>query len=120
MENYIPILLLLGFAIVVAVAILSLSWWLGPKNNLAVKLLAYECGVGAEGSPHAPFASKFYLVAVMFLLVDVESAFFFPWALVYRESLRSGPTLFVALVIYMAIFALGLFYVIKKDCLRLR
>ncbi|MBI1860220.1 MAG: NADH-quinone oxidoreductase subunit A [Deltaproteobacteria bacterium] len=120
MENYIPVLLLLGFAIIVASSILVLSWWLGPKKPLAVKLSAYECGVNAEGSPHAPFASKFYLVAVMFLLVDVEAAFFFPWALVYKESLQLGPILFVALVIYVAIFALGLFYIIKKDCLRLR
>lgn len=120
MDSYFPILLLMGLALLLGIGILITSHCLGPKNPLAAKLSPYECGVSPEGSPHARFSSRFYIVAVMFLLLDVEAAFFFPWALVYRESLAAGPTLFVALIIYLGIFVVGLYFIIKKDCLRLK
>ncbi len=120
MENYLAILLLLGMASALSGAILAGSYWLGVRNPGAAKLSTYECGVTAEGSPHAPFFSRFYLVAVMFLLVDVEAAFFFPWAVAYRQSLLQGQVLLIALIVYLAIFSLGLFYIVKKDCLGLK
>jgi NADH-quinone oxidoreductase subunit A len=100
--------------------ILALTTWLGPRNPSGVKMAAYECGVRAEGNPHAPFTSRFYLIAVLFLLLDVEAAFFFPWALVYRESLTTSGGLYLSILcFYAGLFLLGLFYILRKNCLRL-
>lgn len=107
-------------AMLLSGTILLGSYILGVKNPLRVKLSTYECGVDPEGNPHAPFFSRFYLLAVMFLLVDVEAAFFFPWAVAYRASLAEGQLLLVALVFYLAIFSIGLFYILRKNCLGLR
>ena len=119
MENTIPILILLGLAIMLSIGILGISYVLGPKNPLATKLSPYECGVSPEGGPHTPFVSQFYLIAVLFLLIDVEATFFFPWALVYRTSLSEGPLLLIALIIYVVIFSVGLLYILRKNCLKL-
>jgi NADH-quinone oxidoreductase subunit A len=118
-EAFLPIAILLVFAIIVAGAIYALTSVLGPKNPLASKLGTYECGVKPEGNARTPFKSHFYLIAVLFLLFDVEAAFFLPWALVYRESLLSGGTLLLAMSVYLGLVALGLAYIFRKDCLRL-
>jgi NADH-quinone oxidoreductase subunit A len=118
-EAFLPILILLVLAMIVAAGIFVLTSVLGPKNPLAVKLSVYECGVKPEGNARTPFKIHFYLIAVLFLLFDVEAAFFLPWALVYRESLLSGGTLLLALVVYLGLMVLGLWYVFRKDCLRL-
>ncbi len=119
MENFFPILILFGLALVVCVAILILTTILGPNNPSAVKLSVYECGVKPEGTARQPFKNRFYLIAVLFLLFDVEGAFFFPWALVYRESIATGPELLIAISVYLALLILGLVYILRKDCLEL-
>ncbi len=90
------------------------SYHIGKKIPTAVKLSTYECGVRPEGNARTPFRTGFYLVAVLFLLFDVEAAFFFPWALVYRESLKDGPLILFAGGIYLGLLALGLTYVFRK------
>ena len=119
MEAFFPIGILFILALIVAGSVFSIKRLLGPRNPVAMKLSTYECGVQPEGSPRAPFKNGFYLIAVLFLLFDVEAAFFFPWALVYRESLADGPGLLIAMLIYMALLVIGLIYVFSKDCLRL-
>ncbi len=120
MEAFLPIVILLIFAIIVSVAIFVITNVLGPNNPTASKLSVYECGVKPEGNARQPFRNQFYLIAVLFLLFDVEGAFFLPWALVYRESILSGGTLLLALIVYMSLMVLGLVYIFKKDCLRFR
>lgn len=120
MEAYLPIAILFIFALCVCGGILGITSLLGPKNPLASKLNPYECGVKPEGSARAPFHNRFYVVAVLFLLFDVEAAFFFPWALVYRESLATGPELLIALLVYMGLMALGLVYIFRKRALEIR
>ena len=119
MEAFLPVGLLFIFAVIVAVAIFAITTVLGPRNPTKVKDSVYECGVMPEGSARAPFKTHFYLIAVLFLLFDVEAAFFLPWALVYKESLAEGPTLFIAFAAYMAFFLIGLIYIFKKNALRL-
>ena len=119
MEAFLPIAILLILAIVVSGAVFILTSVLGPNNPIAAKLSVYECGVKPEGNARQPFRNQFYMIAVLFLLFDVEAAFFLPWALVYRESLAQDATLFVALLAYLALLVLGLVYVFRKDCLRL-
>lgn len=95
------------------------AYWVGPKNPVSSKLSTYECGVKPEGSAHTPFKNHFYVVAVLFLLFDVEAAFFFPWALVYRESLQEGTAILLAGGVYLVLMVIGLVYIFRKDCLRL-
>jgi len=118
-ETLLPIGILLVLSLCVCGAILGLTSLLGPKNPVASKLSTYECGVPPEGSARAPFQIRFYHIAVLFLLFDVEAAFFFPWALVYRESLVSGATLLLAIVIYLFLMVLGLIYILRKGSLNL-
>lgn len=119
MESFLPIGILLILALLVCGSIYTLTSLLGPKNPVASKLGTYECGVKPEGTARTPFRIQFYLIAVLFLLFDVEAAFFLPWALVYRESLASGGALLIAALVYLALMAIGLVYIFKKDCLRL-
>lgn len=106
-------------SVVVCLAIYALTTFLGPNNPIAAKLSTYECGVKPEGNARQPFKSRFYLIAVLFLLFDVEAAFFLPWALVYRESLATGGALLWAMLIYLAFVVLGLIYIFRKNVLEL-
>lgn len=119
MEAFFPVALLFLFAILLAATLFVVKRLLGPRVPGAVKLSTYECGVQPEGSGRVPFRTSFYLIAVLFLLFDVEAAFFFPWALVYRESLSQGPELLIAMLIYMGLVVIGLIYIFRKDCLKL-
>jgi NADH-quinone oxidoreductase subunit A len=119
-EAFAPIAILLVFAVCLCLGIYLATNLFGPRNPLPGKLGIYECGTKPEGNAHAPFKTQFYLVAVLFLLFDVEAVFFFPWALVYRESLRtSGGTLLAAMVAYLFFMVIGLVYIFKKDVIRL-
>lgn len=119
MEAFLPIGFLLVFALLLCAGLFTVKRLLGPRNPVPSKLAVYECGVKPEGTARTPFKTGFYLIAVLFLLFDVEAAFFFPWALVYRESLSQGPALLVAMLVYMGLLVLGLVYIFRKDCLKL-
>ncbi len=120
MELYLPIAILFIIGLGAGVVIIGLSAMLGPRNPQATKLTTYECGVTPEGSARIPFKSRFYLIAVLFLLFDVEAVFFFPWALVYRETIRMGDSgLLWAMLCYMAFLVLGLVYIYRKNVLEL-
>ena len=117
MASFLPVLILLFFAVSVCVVIFVISNVLGPKVSYGSKLSPYECGVAPEGDSHPPMKSRFYLIAVLFLLMDVEAVFFFPWAVVYRESLKSGPDLFWGMAVYLGLMVLALLYIFKKRAL---
>lgn len=119
MENFLPVLLLLFFAVCLCIGIYTVSHILGPKNPNASKLSTYECGVEPEGSARVPFKTHFYLVAVLFLLFDVEGVFFIPWAIIYRDSLKEGTDILIAGGLYMALLVLALSYIFRKRLLRL-
>lgn len=117
MESFLPVGILLILALAVCGGIYGLTTLLGPKVPGQVKLSPYECGVAPEGDARRPFQFKYYLVAVLFLLFDVEAAFFLPWALVYRSSLSEGPGLLVAMIVFGFFLVLALFYVFRKGYL---
>jgi NADH-quinone oxidoreductase subunit A len=119
MDAFLPVGILLICALLLCVGLFTVKRLLGPRNPVASKLSVYECGVKPEGNARAPFKTGFYLIAVLFLLFDVEAAFFFPWALVYKESLAQGPGLLIAMLVYMGLLVLGLVYIFRKDCLKL-
>ncbi len=102
-----------------SIGIFTLSSLIGRRPYNRNKLSPYECGVKGEGSARLPFQNRFYLIAVLFLLFDVEGALLFPWALIYRESLAQGGALLFAGMVYIGFVIIGFLYVLKKRALEL-
>lgn len=119
MTAFLPVVVLLGFAIIVSIVLYLLGTLFGPNNPIAAKLSPYECGVKPEGSARQPFKNHFYLIAVLFLLFDVEAVFFLPWALVYKETLALGPESLIAMGVFFFLLVLGLAYELRKGGLKL-
>ena len=113
-EIYLPILLQVVIAVAIAAGALASSHFLGHKVRNKVKELPYECGIAPTGDARGRFSVKFYLVAMLFILFDVEVVFLFPWAVVFRELKLYG---FISMVIYMALILAGFFFVWKKGVL---
>jgi NADH-quinone oxidoreductase subunit A len=114
LENWAPVLiffiLVAGFGIVSLIA----SYVFGIKKPDPRKLSPYECGVKPIGTAREPFSVKFYLVAMLFLLFDIEAIFLFPWAVVYRRLKLFG---FFEMLLFIAAILAGYVYVWKKGAL---
>lgn len=115
--QYIPILLLLGVALTLTILMLGASHFLGMRGKrTSIKDSPYECGVLPFGKGHSRFAVKFYLVAMLFILFDIEVVFLYPWAVVYREMLATHANLiFGSMVSFIAILLVGYIYAVKKE-----
>ena len=109
--NYLPLLLHFAIAFGIALAIVVLSWLIGQHKPNRAKLSPYECGVPPVGDARSRFSVKFYLVAMLFILFDVEAVFLYPWAVILRELKMFG---FWEMLVYILIVLVGLFYVWKK------
>ena len=112
--EYVPVLVMLIFAILFAGANLGLSFILGAKGGTnPVKEAAYECGMPPITEAHQRFSVKFYLVAILFVLFDIEVIFLYPWAVYFgEEALRAF--LFIEMLLFIGILFLGWWYVIRK------
>jgi len=123
MKNYIPVLLVFGIAIVVAVAILVLSRVAGRNRPTREKLMPYECGVEPVGTARERRSVQFYLVAMVFLLFDIEAVFLVPWATVFRGVLQSDAygqfkyVFYGEMMVFMVVLFVGLIYVWRKGIL---
>lgn len=119
-EQYYPVLLTMGVAIVVGIAILSLSWFLGKiggnQRGGRVKLTAIESGVPQLDQSHKRISIAFFLVAIDFIVFDLEAAFLYPWALILREG---GWELFWAVMVFVFLILVGYAYVWLKGGLDL-
>jgi len=113
-EIYFPILLQALLAITIAGGVLAASSILGHRVANQAKSAPYECGIAPVGDARGRFSVKFYLVAMIFILFDVEIVFLFPWAVVYRDLKIYG---FVSMLIYMALILAGFFFLWKKGAL---
>jgi NADH-quinone oxidoreductase subunit A len=114
MAAYIPILLFILVALAFPIATLMLARVVRPSNYGKVKMAAYECGVEAEGDARARYSVKYYIIAVLFVVFDVEVIFLFPWAVRFNALGLFG---FVEMVVFIAILVLGYFYAWKKGAL---
>jgi NADH-quinone oxidoreductase subunit A len=114
LESYLPLLILLGISAAQAVGMVVLSQVLSPTKRTAVKLSPYESGIDPLGSTRERFSVKFYVVAILFIVFDVETVFLVPWAVVMREVGVAG---FVAAAIFIFILTVGLVYEWKKGAL---
>lgn len=88
---------------------------LGPKNRSAIKQAPFECGLEPFATPGDRFGVKFYLIAILFVVFDIDLAFFFPWAVVFREI---GATALYSMIVFVGLLAVALWYVWKKGALR--
>ncbi len=114
LESYAPLLIHLLVAMGLSGVILLLSSAVGPRRPTATKLQPYECGVRPTGDARKPITVKFYLVAMIFILFDVEAIFLYPWAYVYRDLHWFG---FVEMLLYIVILLAGYVYLWKKGAL---
>lgn len=114
-SNYLPIALQLIVAIGFVIVMMALTHLLGPKRQTADKLINFESGIPAVGNARQPMAIKYFLVAILFVLFDVEVIFFYPYAINFRELGQEG---FLAVVMFVGFFLCGFIYIIKKGALK--
>ena len=113
--NYLPIGLQMLFAVGLIATIMVLSNYLGPKRATADKLQNFESGIEIKGNARQPMAIKYFLVAILFVLFDVEVIFFYPYAVNFRELGWGG---FAAVLVFVSLFITGLVYIFKKGALK--
>lgn len=113
--NYFPIALQLVFAVGFVAVMMAVTHWLGPKRPTAEKLENFESGIEISGNARQPLAVKYFLVAILFVLFDVEVIFFYPYAVNFRELGWAG---FMAVLAFVGFFIAGFYYIIKKGALR--
>ena len=111
---FIPILMMVVVATGFAVATLAASHFLGRRVNDPAKLLPYECGVTPVGTARERFHTRFYLVAMLFIVFDIETVFIYPWAVVFKQLAMFG---LIEMGVFIAILLAGLVYVWGKGAL---
>ncbi len=117
-RDYLPILLQAAVAIGFAVVSLLASVILGKVGKRSrIKDTAYECGMLPEGNSQPRFSVKFYLVAMLFILFDIEIVFMYPWAVVYAEMVQHGRTVLWSMLSFVGILTVGYVYALKKGAL---
>ena len=109
--SYLPIFILILLVAGFALAILFVSHVLGPRRPTAAKLAPYECGIDPVGSARERFSVKFYLVAMLFIVFDIEIVFLYPWAVILNSLRLFG---LVEMILFLGILLIGLLYVWKR------
>ena len=112
--RYLPLLLQVVFALALAGGMLVLSALVGRRRYSRAKFQPYECGITPTGDARERFSVKFYLVAMLFILFDVEAVFLYPWAVIFRDLKMFG---FWEMLVYIGIVLVGFFYIWKKGIL---
>lgn len=114
LSDYLPILIMFIVAGVIGLGGVLISWLAGPKNPSSNKEMAYESGMVPVGTARIRFPVKFYLIAMLFIIFDVEVVFFYPWAVVYKQLKLFG---FIEMLIFIGILVVGYVYIWKKGVL---
>ena len=118
--NYLPLALHIVAALGIAAGMVAASFFIGRHRNYRVKLDPYECGMDPVGDARGRFSVRFYMVAMLFILFDVEAVFLLPWAVIFRRlPAITGSRMFGfwEMLVYLGFVAVGLFYVWKKGIL---
>ena len=114
-SSYFPILLQLIVAVGFVVTTMLVTHLLGPKRKSKVKLESFECGIEQQGNARVPFSIKYFLVAILFVLFDVEVIFMYPWAVNFKELGMQG---ILEMLLFVGLLFLGFIYVLKKGALK--
>lgn len=118
--QYLPLLMQIVLAVLLGAGMVVASWFVGRHRNTKVKLATYESGIEAVGDARGRFSVRFYMVAVLFILFDVEAVFLMPWAIIYRKLPGiTGSRLFGfwEMLVYLGFVAVGLYYIVRKGVL---
>jgi NADH-quinone oxidoreductase subunit A len=113
-EVWFPVLLQAVLAMVIAAALVTLSYVIGRKVKNRVKDMPYECGIAPTGDARHRFSVKFYLVAMLFILFDIEAIFLYPWAVVYKQLKMFA---FLEMLTFVVLILAGFFFIWKKGVL---
>lgn len=119
--NYLPIAIQLIFAVGFVGTMLALSALAGPKRKTKDKLETFTSGIPTHGEARSPMAVKYFLIAILFVLFDVEVIFFYPYAVNFREFAANpamGWKTFLAVLMFVGFFLIGFYYIIKKGALK--
>lgn len=114
LPSWFPILVVLAVATGLVLVLTFLSWLLGPKRMTAIKATAFECGSESSGTARERFGVKFYVIALLFIVFDVEAVFVYPWAVLFKELAWPG---LITMGVFVFTLVLGLVYVWKKGAL---
>lgn len=114
LATYLPILIMMTISIGFIVVTMVATHLLGPHKKSKVKSDAFECGIESQGNARTPFSIKYFLVAVLFVLFDVEVIFMYPWAVNFKKLGLFG---LMEMFTFIAIFLVGFFYIVKKGAL---
>jgi NADH-quinone oxidoreductase subunit A len=115
LQVYFPIFVLIFVVTAVAILIIGLSWILGRRIPTREKLSTYECGNEPIGDARGRFPIKFYLIAILFIVFDIEVVFLYPWAVVYKKLALFG---LIEMGVFLLILMVGYFYILKKGALK--
>jgi NADH-quinone oxidoreductase subunit A len=115
LAEYLPIALMFVFALGFVAVTMVATHLLGPKRKSQIKLDTFECGIESKGNARIPFNIKYFLVAILFVLFDVEVIFMYPWAVNFKSLGLAG---FIEMVVFIALLLVGFFYIIKKGALK--
>lgn len=119
--EYLPVLLQILVAILFAASALVVSVLVGKSGKrTAAKDTSYECGMIPQGEPQPRFSVKFYVVAMLFILFDLEIVFMYPWAVVYRDTIGQSSVIFWSMLSFITILMVGYAYAVKKGALDFR
>lgn len=113
--DFLPILIQFFVAAGFVVTTMIVTHLLGPKRKSKLKLETFECGIESQGNARAPISIKYFLVAILFVLFDVEVIFMYPWAVNFREL---GLTGIIEMFLFMLMLMTGFFYILKKGALK--
>lgn len=119
LNHYLPLLMIFALGVIFAGLFIFLAYAFGPKKPTASKLDTYECGVPIVEDARERFSVKFFLVAMIFLVFDVEVVFLFPWAILLKELKANGQALMVfgSVAVFILMLALGMFYEWKRGAM---
>ena len=116
-EDYLPILVVFILASAFVIISLLATHYFGPSVKNSVKDLPYESGVDLIGETRVRLSIKYFLIALMFIIFDLEIVFLFPWAVVFKDFLQYGPFIFIEMVIFLAILTFGYIYIWRSGAL---
>ena len=118
--QYLPLLMQIVVAFGLGTSMILGSWFIGRHRNSKTKLAAYECGVEAVGDARGRFSVRYYMVAMLFILFDVEAVFMMPWAVIYKKLPAITGSRFFGfweMIVYLGFMAVGIFYIVRKGIL---
>jgi NADH-quinone oxidoreductase subunit A len=118
LQPYIPLLLLIGFVIANAILMLGLSHVLSTYRRTATKIAPYESGMPVLGDARERFSVKFYLVAMLFIVFDIETVFMIPWAVAFNQLTAMSGVLIIEMFVFILILAVGYVYIWKRGALQ--